>query len=322
MRHAIDPTVDCVFKAILGTEENIALLVHFLNAVLADPSSAPITEVTLLNPYNMREFQHFKESIVDVKARDATGRVYQIEIQVGLHPGMTERILHNWSEIYGSQIKKGEDYKKLKPVYSIWILGATLFHEKGPHLTFEAYDRRSEQLLSDNFQIHLLQLRRLPKDVTIDDEITRWMRFFKEGSELDPDNLPDWMDTAEMRKVMDTMESFSEEQNYEIYQRQLVRQRVDNTWRNSLIREREALVQVQAEKERVLAEKDQVLAEKDQVLAEKDQVLAEKDQVLAEKEQVLAEKEQVQAENARIRAEKEHFQKEYEKLRALLQQDS
>lgn len=30
----IDPMVDCVFKAILGKEENANLLVNFLNAVL------------------------------------------------------------------------------------------------------------------------------------------------------------------------------------------------------------------------------------------------------------------------------------------------
>lgn len=34
MRHRIDPKVDCVFKAILGKEENKNLLIHFLNAML------------------------------------------------------------------------------------------------------------------------------------------------------------------------------------------------------------------------------------------------------------------------------------------------
>ncbi len=35
MRHAIDPKIDCVFKALLGSEENRNLLIHFLNAFLA-----------------------------------------------------------------------------------------------------------------------------------------------------------------------------------------------------------------------------------------------------------------------------------------------
>ena len=34
MRHAIDPKVDCVFKAVLGSEQNSNLLIHFLNSFL------------------------------------------------------------------------------------------------------------------------------------------------------------------------------------------------------------------------------------------------------------------------------------------------
>ncbi|MEI7869829.1 MAG: hypothetical protein WCI11_18230 [Candidatus Methylumidiphilus sp.] len=36
MKHRIDPKIDCVFKALLGSEGNRNLLVHFLNAVLVD----------------------------------------------------------------------------------------------------------------------------------------------------------------------------------------------------------------------------------------------------------------------------------------------
>jgi len=42
MKHRIDPKIDCVFKALLGSEENRNLLVHFLNAILADDLTAPI----------------------------------------------------------------------------------------------------------------------------------------------------------------------------------------------------------------------------------------------------------------------------------------
>ena len=36
MKHRIDPKIDCVFKALLSSEEKRNLLVHFLNAVLVD----------------------------------------------------------------------------------------------------------------------------------------------------------------------------------------------------------------------------------------------------------------------------------------------
>jgi predicted transposase/invertase (TIGR01784 family) len=68
MKHKINPTVDCVFKAILGSEENKNLLIHFLNAVL-EPASL-IKEIVLNNPYNEREFVGDKLTVVDVKALD------------------------------------------------------------------------------------------------------------------------------------------------------------------------------------------------------------------------------------------------------------
>ena len=81
MKHRIDPKIDCVFKALLGSEENRNLLVHFLNAILTSDLTAPITEVEILNPYNDKEFLDDKLSVVDVKAKDSEGRLYQIEIQ-------------------------------------------------------------------------------------------------------------------------------------------------------------------------------------------------------------------------------------------------
>jgi hypothetical protein len=56
MRHAIDPKIDCVFKALLGTEENRNLLIHFLNAFLAQELTEPIVWVEILNPTMKRSF--------------------------------------------------------------------------------------------------------------------------------------------------------------------------------------------------------------------------------------------------------------------------
>ena len=63
MRHPIDPTIDCVFKALLGSEDNRGLLIHFLNAILGPELPRPITGVEILNPYNEREFFSDKLSI-------------------------------------------------------------------------------------------------------------------------------------------------------------------------------------------------------------------------------------------------------------------
>ena len=105
MKHRISPTVDCVYKAILGAVENKNLLLDFLNAVLAP--QFPISDVEILNPYNEREFYSDKLTIVDVKARDEEGRTYQVEIQLAVFSYLPERMLYTWSDIYQSSYKAG-----------------------------------------------------------------------------------------------------------------------------------------------------------------------------------------------------------------------
>ena len=99
MKHQIDPKIDCVFKALLGAEDNRNLLVHFLNAIIGSDIAAPLTGVDILNPYNDKEFLEDKLSIVDVKARDNNGNLYQIEIQLVNFANLPERILYNWADI-------------------------------------------------------------------------------------------------------------------------------------------------------------------------------------------------------------------------------
>ena len=76
MKHHIDPRIDCFFKALLGSEGNLNLLIHFLNAVLNQDFSEPITWVEILNPYNEKEFLSDKLSVVDIKAKDSQDRLF------------------------------------------------------------------------------------------------------------------------------------------------------------------------------------------------------------------------------------------------------
>ncbi len=85
MKHKIDPKVDCVFKAILGSEKNKNLLIHFLNSVLCLKKGKQIQAVAISNPYNEREYEQDKLSVIDIKAKDVDGITYQIKIQMALH---------------------------------------------------------------------------------------------------------------------------------------------------------------------------------------------------------------------------------------------
>ena len=190
MKHRIDPKIDCVFKALLGSEENRNLLAHFLNAILASDLRAPITQVDILNPYNDKEFLDDKLSIVDVKARDASEQIYQIEIQLLGYGHLSARILYTWADIYSQQLQSGNDYRLLKPTYSIWLLAENLIPDDGDYLhAYQLRDAKGRTLL-DHGGIWLLELDKFSTQ-TVENEQQRWLQFFKAGEQLDDAALPD-----------------------------------------------------------------------------------------------------------------------------------
>jgi predicted transposase/invertase (TIGR01784 family) len=209
MQHAIDPKIDCVFKALLGAEENRNLLVHFLNAFLAQDLTEPLVSVEILNPYNAQECLTDKLSIVDVKARDTHERLYQIEIQLTSYGSLPARIVYNWADIYSQQLKSGEDYKKLQPTYAIWLLAENLIpNDKRYAHHFKFRDEQGGTLV-EHGGIWLLELNKFNAQ-RVESEEQRWLKFFKEGEELNDEALPDWMATQEMKQAMSILNTFSE----------------------------------------------------------------------------------------------------------------
>ncbi|MFT4927652.1 MAG: putative transposase/invertase (TIGR01784 family) [Phenylobacterium sp.] len=219
MKHLINPTIDCVFKAILGATENTRLLIHFLNGILSPP--IPITDVTITNPYNEKKFLTDKLTIVDIKAKDALGTVYQIEVQLSTPGYLRNRMAYTWSDIYQQQLSSGQLYPALKPVISIWLLTENVFTDSEAfHHHFQLFDQLNQQLLTDHCSIHVLELKKWqqPADVGIKlAAADEWLYFFKEAEHWD--KLPGNLNSPEMRKAMEILEQFSErEEAYHLYQ--------------------------------------------------------------------------------------------------------
>ncbi|MEI6269810.1 MAG: Rpn family recombination-promoting nuclease/putative transposase [Methylococcaceae bacterium] len=288
MRHAIDPKIDCVFKALLGSEENRNLLIHFLNAFLAQDLIEPLVWVEILNPYNDKEFLSDKLSIVDVKARDSHDRLYQIEIQLTSYGHLPARIIYNWADIYSQQLKSGQDYLELRPTYSIWLLAENLI--SADNETVHHYKMRDEQgnTLTQHGGIWLLELKKF-KANHIETEDQRWLKFFREGEQLNDEALPDWMITREMKQAMSTLSTFSEkDQHYYQYQARQEYLREQRTIQHELEQARRALLQANQREE--AAQKREEAAQKREELA-----LQEKKAAQQREELALAEIEQLKA---------------------------
>ena len=261
MKHQIDPKIDCVFKALLGAENNRNLLVHFINAMIGSDLSAPIDAVEILNPYNEKEFLEDKLSIVDVKARDAQGAIYQIEIQLVSYANLPERILYNWADIYSQQLQSGDHFRVLRPAYAIWLLADTLIADETDYVHVYKIRDNKGRTLNNHCGIWLLELDKF-NTPHIETEQQRWLQFFKEGERLnDEAGLPDWMTTEEMRQAMSTLRQFSDkERDYDAYQARQNFLREQLTIQHELDEERQAKLEAE-KREQSAMEREQVALE-------------------------------------------------------------
>jgi predicted transposase/invertase (TIGR01784 family) len=200
--------------------------------------------------------------VVDVKACDDQGRSYQIEIQLAVHPGLSERMLYTWSTIYHSLIGKGDEFIKLRPVGAIWLLNESLFPDRQAwHLSFAVMDRNHGVTLSDHLQIHLLQLPDWQVSEDVHEELDRWMYLFKEGVDLDVEALPAILETEEMRQAIQVLQHFSEnERAYLMYQQRLESEMVQASWQNEIQRATARAEQATRQAERERQKKEKLLA--------------------------------------------------------------
>ena len=152
----ISPRVDCVFKSVLREP---TVLLDFLNAVLDWPD--PIVAVELIPAEHTPRFIGDHASRIDVKATDAQGRVFQVEMQNGHQTALKPRMIYGWADVYSHQLRAGDGYKTLRPTVAIWLVDHNIFRG-GDHFhhRFVLYDPQRGRQLSPHLEIHTLELER------------------------------------------------------------------------------------------------------------------------------------------------------------------
>ncbi len=243
----------------------------------------------MLRPYNEKEFLTDKLSIVDIKAKDSSGVVYQIEVQLSTPSHLANRMLYNWSDLYKTQIREGESFSELKPVISLWLLTGSFYKDDVAHHHFQMFDRQNDVLMTDHCSVHVFELEKWRKPETLQ-LIDIWLYFFKEAKNWH--KLPDSLVTfEEMRHAMKVLQTFSEkEKAYHQYQARV-----------NYIREQRTL-EIEREKDLMLRKQAEAWAQRESARAEQ-----------AEDKVKQAENKAKQAENKAKQAEVEQ-----ERLLALL----
>jgi predicted transposase/invertase (TIGR01784 family) len=190
----VDIKNDIAFRKIFGNENRKETLISFLNAVLDFQGDQRITEVNILNPYQLPKLKGGKVTIIDIKATDQEGRTYIIEMQVGDLDGFAKRVLFYSSKSYSDQIKRADFYRKLRPVIFIGILDFE--HTSNPNVISRSQIRdveTGEQTIKD-MEFNFIELPKFNKElkdlVTLTD---KWIYFIKNAENLEvvPDNIND-----------------------------------------------------------------------------------------------------------------------------------
>lgn len=76
------------------------------------PSDQQVQHVELKNPYNLANYFSDKMSILDIKATDEKGRVFDIEMQMGEQSYFGKRELYYWGKAFTDQLGAGRNFSE------------------------------------------------------------------------------------------------------------------------------------------------------------------------------------------------------------------
>ena len=245
----ISPRVDLAFKKIFGVEENKDLLISLINAIVGQDDQ--VEDITLLNPYNPKNFRQDKLSILDIKAKGIDGKRFNIEIQISDEADYDKRALYYWAKLYTEQLKVAEDYSKLSKAIGIHILNFTSIVEtKNYHNVFHITEKENGFAYFKDLELHTIELNKFTEDASeeLADIVSKtknaldvWVAFLTRHDLLKADRLPKELDNDTLKKALHVLDvlNFSEEER-ELYEDHLKWLRIEaNTLKKATEKARE-----------------------------------------------------------------------------------
>jgi predicted transposase/invertase (TIGR01784 family) len=210
----ISPRVDIAFKKIFGVEENKDLLISLINSIVGPEDQ--VTDVTLLNPYNPKNFRDDKLSILDIKAQGKEGKRFNIEIQISDEADYDKRALYYWAKLYTEQLKISEDYALLSKAIGLHILNFTSIPQVDKyHNVFHIRERDSNLLYFKDLELHTIELKKfcISRQEGLTDLIAKvktsldmWVAFLTRHDLLKKDHLPASLNNPTLQKALHVLD--------------------------------------------------------------------------------------------------------------------
>lgn len=223
----INPRVDIAFKKLFGVEENKDLLISLINSIVGKADQ--VADITLLNPYNSKDFRNDKLSILDIKAESVEGKRFNIEIQISDEADYEKRALYYWAKLYTEKLKAAEDYSALTKAIGIHILNFTSIVDSNKyHNVFHVTEKETGINYFKDLELHTIELKKFTSDNTeklpdliarVKSKLDMWAAFLTRYDLLKISKLPPKLADESLRKainVLDVMNfSYDEREAYE-----------------------------------------------------------------------------------------------------------
>jgi len=217
----INPRVDFAFKKLFGSEENKDLLISLINSMVRERDQ--VADLELKNPYSLAAYREGKLSILDIRARDARGRWFNVEMQISEDRNFDKRAIYYLCKPVTEQLDDKNMYKELKKTISINILNFDFTPDKDEyHSIYRIMNTRTgvDDNLHDMFELHYLELLKFKKDYAeIGTALDRWAAFLSRAYDLDRDNLPlELREDAHILKAIAAVDRMFDEEERQIYE--------------------------------------------------------------------------------------------------------
>jgi len=206
-RRTLDPKLDIVFWMLFGEERNRALLLSLINSVLKPP--VPIESIEVLGSEPERSTVGNKAIALDVRVRLASGEQIDIEMQSQRRRALPERVLYYWARLYAGQLSRGEGYDALRRCAVILFANFPMLAGRRFHSIFGACERHDGEVLSDQLEVHILELPKLSEGLAGNEErsLELWGKFLAAATDNELETLA--MTDPVLKEATDALEGLS-----------------------------------------------------------------------------------------------------------------
>ena len=213
----LSPKADLTFKLVFAEHKD--LMMSLLNALLPLAEDAPITFIEYETPEMVPEHKDGKNSIVDVRCKDARGRHFLVEMQMNWDEEFKKRVIMNASKAVMKQVGSAELYTLIQPVFSLNLLNAKMKGE-APTEFYHDYailNVDHPECSLDYLRFVFVELPKFqPRNIMEKKMAVLWLRFLTEINEDTVEAPAELLENEEISKALSIVEksAMSEAQLY------------------------------------------------------------------------------------------------------------